>query len=352
MGVVIYAGSDRGIVAIKEQGKNDWQLNERIFLPGWEVTQLVLNGSGQLIAGTRGDGIWLQTDKSGEGRTGGWTKPNYGRPGPGKVHCVTVDPFDPDTIYVGTEPIGLYVTHDGGENWECLPGLRELPSVPEITYPVPSVEPHVRDITIDPKNRDVMYAALQVGYLAKSTDRGITWKLLTGGIDADVHTLVIPPEDPSRIYAATGGHGHRLGETVGKALYVSVDGGESWSPMATEFYQDYAVPLVMHPNDPDILFSSIANGPPQWRRPSGAEACMIASRDGGKHWQETKTPFEEIGPEFPGAITIDPANPDDVYVCTHKGHMFRSRDCGDSWERMPVDLSRVGGLNDMMIFHA
>jgi photosystem II stability/assembly factor-like uncharacterized protein len=356
MGVLIYAGTGRGVIAIKEQNGGNWEINQRRCLPEWEVTELLVSGSDLLIAGTRGDGVWLQVDDTWEGRTGGWKKPCYGRRGPGKVHCVTVDPVDPNTIYVGTEPVGMWVTHDGGENWTPLEGIEGLPSVPDMGYPVPSVEPHVRDITIDPNNRDVMYAALQVGYLAKSTDRGSTWRLLNGGIDADVHTIVIRPDDTNHIYAATGGHGHRAGETMGKALYVSRDAGESWSPMADEFEQDYAVALAMHPENPDILLSAVANGPPRWRRPSGAEARLIGSTDGGESWYEMETSFDEVGPEFPGTIAFDPASPDDVYICTHKGSLLRSRNGGDDWERIPVDLAAFGGLSerglsDMRIFH-
>ena len=356
MGVLIYGGTGRGVIAITEGNGAGWQINERRCLPEWEITELVMGPSDLLIAGTRGDGVWRQVDDTWEGRTGGWKKPSYGRRGPGKVHCVTVDPEDPDTIYAGTEPIGIWVTHDGGENWAALEGILTLPNLPDIGYPVPSVEPHVRDLTIDPKNPDVIYAALQVGYIAKSTDRGKTWRLLTEGIDADVHTLIIHPEDSDTILATTGGHGHRRGETEGRALYVSHDAGKSWSPMAMEFEQDYAVAMAMHPENPDILFTAVANGPPRWQRPTGAEALLIASKDGGKNWYEVETGFEGIGPEFPGAISFDPASPDDVYVCTHRGNLLRSRNGGNDWEHIPLDLAGFGGLaerglSDMKILH-
>jgi photosystem II stability/assembly factor-like uncharacterized protein len=68
------------------------------------------------------------------------------------------------------------------------------------------------------------------------------------------------------------------------------------------------------------------------------------------------TSFDEVGPEFPGAISFDPANPDDVYICTHKGSLLRSRNGGGDWERVPVDLAKFGGLaerglSDIKIFH-
>ena len=356
MAIVIYCGTQHGIVTVREQGDGQWAVGERRFLPDWDVAELAVDSQGRLIAATRGDGVWFQTDPSGAGRTGGWVKPNYGQPGPGKVHCLAVDPQDPDTIYAGGEPIGIWVTHDRGKHWESLDGVRRIPGMSEITYPVPSVEPHVRDIVIDPTDRNVLYAAFQVGYMAKSTDRGKTWHLQSEGIDADVHTIIVRPAEPQHLYAATGGHGHRQGVTKGKALYASRDGGNSWSPMAEDLPQDYAVPMAMHPTDADFLVSAVANGPPpEWRRPSGAEARLIVSRDGGKSWRVADGAPREIGAEFPRAISFDPADPDSLYICTDRGKLFRSRNGGGDWTPIPVDLSKAGFIaerSNMEIFHS
>jgi photosystem II stability/assembly factor-like uncharacterized protein len=214
----------------------------------------------------------------------------------------------------------------------------------------------VRDIVIDPTNRDVIYAAFQVGYLAKSTDRGKTWTLQDKGIDADVHTIIVRPQDPKRLYAATGGHGRRQGVTTGKALYASADGGLSWMPMANDFEQEYAVPMAMHPNDSNVLVSAIASGPPpEWRRPSGAEARLIESHDGGKSWTVMEGAPKEIGVEFPRAITFDPAEPDQLYICTDRGKLFRSGNGGKDWSLIPADLSKAGFIaerSNIEIFHA
>ncbi|HEY4134162.1 MAG TPA: hypothetical protein VGO34_03010 [Alphaproteobacteria bacterium] len=358
MGTTVYLSTGRGVVALKEEANGtDWKIEERHFLPDWEITELHVDSQNRIIAATRGDGVWFQEDTSGRGRTGGWVKPGSGRLGPSKVHCLAFDPVDPDTIYAGTEPIGIWVTHDRGKNWEQLEGVWKVPAIPSVTYPVPTVEAHVRDITIDPNNRDVIYAALQVGFMIKSSDRGKTWKLLDKGIDPDVHTLVIRPDDTKRIYAATGGHGFREGQTNGRALYASEDAGETWKALATDFYQEYSVSLAMHPANANLLLTTVANNHPPWKGATGAEAKVIISKDGGKSWTEAKGVPAEIGPEFPGSIVFDPAKPNDAYLCTHKGSMFRSRDAGENWERMPVDLASAielidVGLGDMKVVHS
>lgn len=357
MGVTIYAGTGRGVIAIAEQN-GDWSIGRRRFMPEWEITQLVTRANGQIIASTRGDGVWLQLDKKGQGMSGGWAKPCYGRPGPGKTHSLAVDLDDPDTIYAGTEPMGFWVTHDAGKNWEMLPGLWNTPGVQEMTYPVSFVEPHVRHIAIDPSNPDIFYASLQVGYVAKSTNRGVTWRVIDGGIDADVHTIIVHPKNPKKLFAATGGHGSREGKTKGKALYTSDDAGETWTPMGLEFAEEYSLPLAMHPGNPDVMFSGLATGyPPLWRRPSGAEARFISSRDGGKTWQQVALPDAEVGQAFPGSIAFDPGDPDHVYMATDKGGLYHSGDSGKNWQRVPVDIAKAGGLTevgfaDMRIFHS
>ena len=93
----------------------------------------------------------------------------------------------------------------------------------------------MRDITIDSNEPNTMYVALQVGYMIKTKDGGITWQLLDKNLDCDVHTIVLHPEDSNKIFIATGGHDCRAGKAPGRALYYSSDGGESWSPMAADF---------------------------------------------------------------------------------------------------------------------
>src|SRR5205807_3158533 len=112
-------------------------------------------------------------------------------------------------------------------------------------YPGSAVEPHVRDITIDPTNPDTIYAALQVGFMLKSTDAGETWRLLNKGVDCDVHTIVLDARNPRRLMVATGGSDSRSERAPGKALYASEDGGETWAPRAMNFDHAYSVPLTI-----------------------------------------------------------------------------------------------------------
>src|SRR3970040_337178 len=163
MASILYVGTDEGVVTLKSEDGRNWK-QEHHGLKDWGISEVAVapGAPNKVFAGTRGDGVWLSEDFGAS-----WKKPCYGKPGPGKVRCLTIDPFDNDTLYAGTEPIDVFISRDGAKSWHRLESLGKIPFVETITYPVATVEPHARDIAIDPQDSDTMYVALQVGYMLK-----------------------------------------------------------------------------------------------------------------------------------------------------------------------------------------
>src|SRR5437763_5351422 len=239
MASILYVATDEGVVTLKSEDGHSWK-QEHHGLKEWAIPEVAVspNASNKVFAGTRGDGVWVSEDFGGS-----WKKPCYGKRGPGKVRCLSFDPRDAKTLYAGTEPIDVLVSRDEAKSWERLDSVWNIPWVSTVTYPVAAVEPHVRDITIDPKDPKIMYVALQVGYMLKTVDGGRNWELLNRGLDADVHTIVLHPENANKIFIATGGHDARKGVAKGRALYSSDDGGKTWQPMAAEVREEFCIPL-------------------------------------------------------------------------------------------------------------
>jgi photosystem II stability/assembly factor-like uncharacterized protein len=336
MASILYVGTDEGVVTLKSEEGCSYNV-EHHSLKTWAVPEVAYSPSApnKVFAGTRGDGVWLSDDF---GAT--WRKPCYGKRGPGKVRCLTIDPFDVNTLYAGTEPIDLFVSRDGAKSWERLDSIWNIPFVASVTYPVATVEPHVRDIVVDPKNPNIIYVALQVGYILKTIDSGNSWELLKDNLDCDVHTIVIHPEDGNKIYVATGGHDCRAGHASGRALYSSSNGGKNWVPMAAHFQEEYSVPLILHPKNPNVIFSALANNQPgAWpRRPSGAEGCLIQSTTGGKNWEKLDGEIARANRSFVEALAFDPADSDRLYAAQRNGDLFGSLDCGNSWFKLDVSV--------------
>jgi photosystem II stability/assembly factor-like uncharacterized protein len=347
MASILYVGTDEGVVTLKSEDGQSWKV-ENHGLKDWSVPEVAVSSSApnRVFAATRGDGVWLSEDFGAS-----WKKPNYGKRGPGKVRCLTIDPHDSNTLYAGAEPIDVFISRDAAKSWNRLDSVWDIPWVQTITYPVAAVEPHVRDITIDPKNPKTMYVALQVGYMLKTTDGGASWELLNKELDADVHTIVLHPQETQKIYIATGGHDARKGVAKGRALYSSENGGKSWQPMASEFREEYSIPLAIHPKNTNVLYSAVANGQPgQWRgRPSGAEAFMIQSTDGGKNWTKLDNELSRANQSFVEAFAFDAADPDHMYAAQQNGDLFSSKDSGASWAKLPLKVAHV---SDMKAAHA
>jgi photosystem II stability/assembly factor-like uncharacterized protein len=341
MGVLLVASTDHGVLVYRKGAAGSWELEAEVLKDwGVEEAMAVPGEPGTILAATRGDGVWLSRDA---GRS--WKKPSYGRRGPGKLRCLALDLRNPGRVYAGGEPIDIWVSDDLGATWDRLDSIQSLPTLPSIRYPVPAVEPHVRDVTLDPSDPDTIYAALQVGSMIKSSDGGCTWQLLENGLDADVHAIAVDPDDRDHVFAATGGGESRSGRVKGRALYQSQDAGATWSPTAMEFTQEYSIPLVMHPRNPDILFSSVANGTPgAWSRPTGAEAALIRTLDGGRTWERLGGESSELSGFFAGAIAIDESEPDHVYAALNSGEVVASNDGGDSWVRLGIKAPRAADL--------
>ena len=344
---LFYVGTDRGVITVRSRDQRSWEIVNH-GLKNWEIPAVAVSpdSPNKVFAGTRGDGVVVSEDF---GKT--WKKPCYGKRGPGKVRSLTIDPNDSRRLYAGCEPIDVFISDDEGRNWQRCDGIWDIPFIATVPYPVPTVEPHVRDVTIDPSNSKIVYAALQVGYIVKSMDGGKTWKLLNKDLDCDVHTIVIDPSNPRRLIISTGGHDSRKGSAPGRALYISEDGGENWSAAAMNFTQEYAVPLAIDRRNPKLLYTALANGQPgQWRRrDTGAESTMIRSLDGGKNWAPMGGGV--AAKDFPESIVVDEAFPGRVYAACRNGDFYSSEDSGDSWRAMNIGL-KVDDLSSMKLVHA
>src|SRR6056297_2448220 len=129
---------------------------------------------------SHGDGVYKSTDA---GET--WT--HIGLAATRHISRVYIHPKDPDVVYVAAqgnpwgpnEERGIYLTKDGGENWEKILYVNE--------------DSGIADLSVDPSNPDIMMATswdfnrkpwyVQSGgpgsKVWKTTDAGKTWKEIT-----------------------------------------------------------------------------------------------------------------------------------------------------------------------------
>ena len=350
----IFVGTLDGVFRVTRSSGGGWQVASK-ELPGMEVNVLAIHPQRREIvyAGIRGGGLY-RTDDAGK---------TWRRLGEkvlsDKVRALALDPSRPEVVYVGTEPPALWKSEDGGLTWNELTGVGRLANERRWTYPVPTIQPHIRCIAIDPTNSEKLCLAAQVGGLLLSEDGGESWHDVRYPIDMDVHSVTFDPADGSVLYAATGGGENFPDPTPppkGRPLYRSPDGGKSWESITDALERTYSVPVRVHPKDSRTLYLGVAEEPPPFwlERPTKANGALMRSSDGGSTWQQLAGGFPAPLESMVECIEFDPQVPDHVFVGTggegaryiklDKGEIFHSGDGGDNWQKLPFGFPIIYAL--------
>jgi photosystem II stability/assembly factor-like uncharacterized protein len=260
-----------------------------------------------------------------------------GRSGDGiPVFCLTIDPHDYDTIWVGTQNVrGIYKSTDGGRTWvEMDKGVVENQG---ITF---------RGFTVDARSSDIVYAAAEIsswvwageersglewdmtqGVVYKTIDGGQNWTPIWRG-DNLARYVWIDPRDPDIIYISTGIFDREAANSVpvsrmpgGVGIVKSTDGGQSWSKATSGLKNTYVGSLFMHPQDPDILLAGTGNN--QYYLEDG----VYLSTDGGNSWQHT------LANDVVTAVEFALSDPQIAYAGSADA-VHRSEDGGQTWQRV------------------
>lgn len=240
------------------------------------------NNTNEYFVAVASGGVWKTTNH------GVSFQPIFDGQGSYSIGCVTIDPNQTSTIWVGTGENnnqrsvaygdGVYKSTDGGKSWKNM-GLKN--------------SEHISKIIVDPRNSDVVYVAAYGPLWSDGGDRGV---------------------------------------------YKSTDGGENWKQIHFISDKTGAADLVMDPSNPDILYLATH----QRRRHvftyigGGEESGLYKTTDGGASWEKARTglPKGRLGRI---GLAVSPANPNIVYAIVEaesdSSGFFRSTNKGAVWEK-------------------
>ncbi|MDC0178264.1 hypothetical protein OAI75_00505 [Woeseiaceae bacterium] len=276
-------------------------------------------GTGENVSGRHvgyGDGVYKSLDAGAS-----WTR--MGLKESERIGMIRIDPRDSRIVYVAAQgPLwsgggerGLYKTIDGGESWEKILGGGEYTGVNEVH--------------LDPKNPDVLYAVTWQRFrnvaslmdggpetgIHKSTDGGHTWRELTKGLpegNMGKTGLAISPIKPQVIYATI-----ELKQRTG-GVWRSEDGGETWGKQSDYVSggtgPHYYQEIFASPHKFDFLYHM--------------DASLYISEDGGKEFIKTKYKNKH-GDHH--AIAFDLEDPNYLLLGTDGG-IYESFDLGENWK--------------------
>lgn len=177
---------------------------------------------------------------------------------------------------------------------------------------------------------------LAKGMVYKTVDGGEHWTLIWSG-DSCARYVWIDPRDTKVLYVSTGifdraaaNANAATNDFGGVGILKSTDGGQTWSVLnkANGLGNLYVSSLFMHPTDPDTLVAGTGGG-------DLIGSGVYLTTDGGASW--TRTLFDLMGDGTARAnpftaIEISLLSPDIVYAAGVCG-FFRSADRGRTWTR-------------------
>ncbi len=160
------------------------------------------------------------------------------------IVTISESPKRAGLLYVGTDDGKAHVTRDGGKTWTEL--TSKFPQRKWVSRVVASAFDEGTVYLAQSGRTDDDY----LPYMWKSADYGQTWKNITSNLPTgSVNALREDPSNPNVIYAGTD---------VG--VYVSTNGGETWSVLGAGLPSTFVYDMIVHPRDKILVAATYGRG--------------------------------------------------------------------------------------------
>ena len=360
-GVRVLVGTRKGAFVLTSDGaRKDWDVSGPHF-PGWETYHVT--GSpvdpNRLYAAPSGGWFGQVIQRSDDGGLT-WdpqgNKFSYeGEVGPHKWYDGTPRPWDftrvwhlepsltdPDTVYAGVEDAALFRSVDGAQTWQELPGLRTHTSSSNWEPGAGGMCLHT--IILDPSNPDRIYAAISAAGAFRSDDAGTTWRPINRGLKSEgipvgdaevghcVHHIEMHPARPEVLFMQKHWDVMR-----------SDDAGESWQEISGNLPTDFGFPIAIHANEPDTIYVVPITSDSHHFVMDG-KLRVYRSRTGGNEWEALTAGLPQSNcyvNVLRDAMAVDTLDDCGIYFGTSGGQVYASPDAGDNWAPIVRDLPAV-----------
>jgi photosystem II stability/assembly factor-like uncharacterized protein len=346
--VTLLVGTKRGLFIVRSDAeRNDWHISSP-RLNGREVYHAFIDARDGTAWAATDHAVWgahvHRSDDGGDTWETLGTAPHYSdeRGLTAVWHLAPGPAAQPDTLYAGIEPAGLFVSRDCGESWQPVSELNDHPT--NTTWQPAGGGLALGSIQHDPRDARRIYCSLSAGGVYRSDDGGASWTPRNQGVRAEflpdryprtgqcVHQLLLHPARPDRLYQQ-----NHCG------VYRSDDRGDTWVEITNGLPSEFGYALAVDPGNADVVYV-IPEESSHMRATIDGKLRVYRTRDAGASWEA----LTEGLPQEHAYVSIlregmcsDSFTPVGLYVGTSSGHLFASRDGGDSWSVIAGYMPRI-----------
>jgi hypothetical protein len=258
-----------------------------------------------------------------------------------RVWHLEPSPTDPDLVYAGVEDAAIFRSTDGGKNWHELASLRQAHGE---KWAPGAGGMGLHTILIDPKNPQRIYIAISAAGAFRTDDGGKTWKPINKGLrsqyipdpDAEVghcvHRIAMHPSRPNVLFMQK--HWDVL---------RTDDAGDHWREVSGNLPTDFGFVVDVHAHEPETIYVLPIKSDSEHFVPEG-KLRVYRSRTGGETWEALTNglPQENCYVNvLRDAMAVDTLKECGIYFGTTGGQVYVSPDGGDNWSPIVRDLPAV-----------
>jgi photosystem II stability/assembly factor-like uncharacterized protein len=249
---------------------------------------------------------------------------------------------DPETVYAGVEDAAIFRSTDGGNNWQELPGLRGHGTGPKWQPGAGGMCLHT--IILDPSNPQRIWIAISAAGAFRTDDGGKSWKPINQGLRSQyipdpnaevghcVHHIAMNPKRPGTLFMQKHWDVMR-----------SDNAGDQWTEVSGNLPTDFGFVIDIHAHEPETIYVVPIKSDSEHYVHEG-KLRVFRSRSGGNEWE----PLTKGLPQkdcyvnvLRDAMSVDSLDKCGIYFGTTGGQVYASADAGDSWAAIVRDLPAV-----------
>ncbi len=268
-----------------------------------------------------------------------------------KVWNITPGRVDePGVLYAGVEPGALFKSSDRGESWSLNEGLYDHPQRAKWFPGAGGLCLHT--ILLDPRDKNRIYVAISTGGCYRTDDSGVSWRPYNKNVRADfmpekfpefghcVHKMALHPDRPSVLFQQ-----NHCG------MYRSDNAGEDWIDIGEgKLPSRFGFPIIVHPHEAGTIYV-VPEQSDEYRLSIGGQFAVWRSRDSGESWERLTNGLPQRAHlvVLREAAAVDNLDEAGIYVGTSTGQLFYSRDSGDTWELMADYLPPIQSVETALV---